>query len=311
MKLQSIYLLLFPAILSISGCSDTAGPDNGTGPVPVELRVSGEGLQAVTKATGIIPFSTTVFATIRQGNYAGLSGQDEWIKNTTVAVDGSLSLPGDPCYPETGAWLYLVATSPQVSEGGGNDGTVLYTLDGRTDLMYAKEIKGNRWDGFRFSNNTNGNTTPLNYAHLLTKLTFKAKKEGADGLTVAVNKITINKIKNVVQLNLSTGEAVYSGEVAQSLTFSGVSVNDAQIVPLDGALLLPPPGETGYKVTVETSSGTFTDVPVDFGSSADEPFQKGHSYEITLNIGDQELGISSVSVATWTPTENGNLDLIK
>lgn len=57
------------------------------------------------------------------------------------------------------------------------------SLTGQTDLMYASQIFGNRWDGSRFSN-TDGTGTPLTYKHLLTQLTFKAMKKVTGGLSV-------------------------------------------------------------------------------------------------------------------------------
>lgn len=315
MKLQSIYLLLLPVFLSLPGCSDTGYPDKRDSQVPVELRVSDEGLEAGTKVSKTItPFLTSIFATTRKGDYTAPTAPYEWKKEAAVPEDGSIVLPDTPNYPENGSWLYLVAVSPQLVSWDGSS-TVSYTLDGKTDLLYAKEIQGNRWDGLRFSNNTNGKVTPLGYVHLLTKLTFKAKKEKTEGLTVTIKKITVKGVKNMAQLTLATGETSFSGTADHALILpgEGTPIQTTDVTSLEGLLLLPPvkSGEELYKLTVETSSGIFENVPVDFGASMEQPFQQGHSYVITLNIGDQELGISSVTVSPWTTIDNGSIDLIK
>ena len=68
MKLQSIYLLLVPALLSVSSCSDPE--HSGFEQVPIELRASGNG-EVDTKADGYQTidqaFQTTIFASKRDG----------------------------------------------------------------------------------------------------------------------------------------------------------------------------------------------------------------------------------------------------
>lgn len=324
MKLQGIYLLLVPALLSVSSCSDPE--HSGFEQVPIELRASGNG-EVITKADPIIAnaFPTTIFASKRDGIYTGIpSDADEWQKNSTVQTDGSVSLPDNPSYPKNGDWIYLVAVSPEVASSNNTDnGTVTYTLDGQTDLMYAKQIKGNRWDGSRFSSNTdNKKDTPLEYVHQLTQLVFKAQKAAAGGLTVKVNSIAI-KSKKGVSITLSSGETTFSGtdeEVTLTLPSGGTDISAT--TPVDLGCLLLPPLETGaYKLTAETSIGTFKDLNISFesaggneGNTGSNQFARGHSYVITLNIGDRELGILSVTAAQWTTVEqngNGDLDLMK
>lgn len=200
MKLQSIYLLLVPALLSVSSCSDPE--HSGFEQVPIELRASGNGevdtkadYQEITES-----FETTIFASKRDGIYTGIPSNadpDEWQKNATVNIGGSVSLPGNPSYPENGDWIYLVAVAPETSTYNSSNGSVSYKLTGQIDLMYAAQIQGNRWDGSRFSNTDNTKDIPLEYAHLLTQLKFKAQKITADGLPVKVKKITVKGKKDV------------------------------------------------------------------------------------------------------------------
>lgn len=339
MKLPGIYLLLIPALVSVSGCSDSDHP--GSEQVPIELRAS-DGGEVVTKTESTTiekEFSTTVFATKRDGDYTNLSASDtdnEWIKDATVTTAGAVSFTDNPVYPKNGDWIYLVAVAPKIEatsssyDGTDNtDATVTYTLDGKTDLLYASQIQGNRWDGSRFSNNTDQSVKPLDYTHLLTQLKFKAKKVTA-GLTVNVKKITVGSVKNTAKLALATGTATFSGSENLSLSFGsddgdGTEISgtkDTDVTVLEGALLLPPLGkdDAAYTLTVETSVGTFKDVPIVFsdgssgsgsGSGSDNQLKQGVSHDITLEISDRELEVLSVTVAEWTSVpQGGELDLI-
>lgn len=320
MKLQPAYLLWLPVSLLISGCSDTDGPLSGADPLPIELSASGEGLAATTKAAKeIIPFNTTIFATTKESDYSNLSTTDGWQRDAAVNNSGTVTFDGQeaaPNYPRYGGWIYLVAVAPKVTAQLA-DGKVSFTLpdDGQTDLMHAAQIQGNRWDGFRFSGNkVTANDKPLDYAHLLTQLKFVAKKKTAGGPEVKVKSITVNALKSV-SIDLATGKATFSGtNSAMTLTptDAGTAITTS---PTDlGCLLLPPLAadagtDAAYKLTVDTSVGKFEDLPITFGSSSGNPFTQGHSHEITLNIDDRELKILSVTVAEWTPVQQGD-DLV-
>lgn len=322
MKRQHIYLLylfLLPALFPVSGCSDPehSGPEQ----VLVELRARGNG-EVDTKAGITQAFGTTLFASMRNNGYTGLTSATdtkEWKKDTEVQTDGRILLPDKPTYPENGDWLYLVAVAPAAGSSYNTaEGSVTYTLTGQTDLMYASQISGNRWDGSRFTN-TDGSGTPLTYKHLLTQLTFKAKKV-TDGLTVKVQKITVSA-PNSVTLTLADGTTSFSnsnGSSELSLTFQGggTDISSTDETTLSGTLLLPPlaDGSEAYKLTVETSVGIFRDLPVTAQSPSEAAplFTEGTSHEITLNISDKELGISSVTVSGWNPVvQDGGLNLIK
>lgn len=325
MKLQGIYLLLVSAIVLVSGCSDSE--QSGFEQVPIELRASDRG-GVTTKADQLIAksFETTIFASKRNGIYTGIPADaDEWQKDATVQTNGSVSLSDDPSYPKYGEWLYLVAVSPKAASSyNSSAGTVTYTLNGQTDLMYASQIRGNRWEGSRFQN-PDGTGTPLTYVHLLTQLKFKAQKAAANGLTVKVKSIAV-KGQKTATVNLISGETNFSGgDEALKLTLAdgGTEISETTPATTDlGCLLLPPlASNKAYKLSVETSIGTFEDLDITFesvsggggsGSSGSNHFAKGHSYEITLNIGDRELEVISVTVADWTTVKsNGDLELVE
>lgn len=336
-KRQNIYLLLATALLSVSGCSSPE--ESGLESVPIELRASEAG-EVETKAdeNGIDKeFATRIFASKRDGDYTKLTTtvvDDEWYADTKVTTNGSIALSGNPVYPQYGDWLYLVAVAPKpTSYTDADAGTVGYTLDGQTDILYAKQIQGNRWDGSRFSKNTDNTVRPLEYTHQLTQLKFKAKKAADKGLTVKVKSITVKAVTSAMTLTLKDGNAAFSGSTDLVLTLAdgnGTEIKSTTSINL-GVLLLPPStSDNAYMVTVDTSVGKFEDLTIDFsnsgssssssnssssngsngsGSASGDHFAKGHSYEVTLNISDKELDILSVTVAPWSSEEKGNLDL--
>lgn len=336
-KRQNIYLLLATALLSVSGCSSPE--ESGLESVPIELRASEAG-EVETKAdeNGIDKeFATRIFASKRDGDYTKLTTtvvDDEWYADTKVTTNGSIALSDNPVYPQYGDWLYLVAVAPKpTSYADADAGTVGYTLDGQTDILYAKQIQGNRWDGSRFSKNTDNTVRPLVYTHQLTQLKFKAKKAGDKGLTVKVKSITVKAVTSAMTLTLKDGNAAFSGSSNLALTLAdgnGTEIKSTTATEL-GVLLLPPStSDKAYKVTVDTSVGKFEDLTIDFsssgssssssnssssngsngsGSASGDHFAKGHSYEVTLNISDKELDILSVTVAPWSTENKGDLDL--
>ena len=308
MKRNITNLLLFLALLPVTGCSDKMAQEESA-PVPINLYATGKDLSSVTKATEIVPFGTTIFASTQSGVYTTLDALYEWKKEANVGKDGSVSFTDNskPSYPETGGWIYLVAVAPQAATIDQSKGTVTYTLSNTPqDILYAKEIRGSRWDNQRFSGNTNSaNDKPLVYDHLLTQLKFKAKKVNNTAKSVKVTKISVKNVKNVLSVPLATGKPVCSGSAQLDLTpANGVEVSGT--LTAIGSLLLPPLESGSYSITVETSIGIFSDVPITFDKSTLQPFQSGVSHEITLAISDASLEVVTVKVADWGDQTGGS-----
>lgn len=185
--------------------------------VPLELHAAGDALPDASTRADNLPenaFDATVVLTTRQGGYSGFAGNYEGYRDVTVGTDGSVTWKLSnsdkaPEYPETGDWLYLVGVSPVAVPSGGN---VFYTLTGSEDLLYAKEQCGNRWDGDRFSANTDPmRDKPMEFNHLLARLQFKARKKMAGGQAVTVTGLKVNEAKPQVILPLATGIPAFEG----------------------------------------------------------------------------------------------------
>ena len=320
--------LLFHSVLSVSLCFLAACSSDVSllveEAVPLDLCAGGDALiqTSVTRADNLPEkaFDATVMLTTSKGDYSGLTAKYEGSYAVTVGSDGSVSWKlqngVQPVYPETGSWLYAVAISPtSVSDGSGN---VSYTLTGKEDLLYAPEIRGNKWDGDRFAGNTNNSyDKPLEFSHLLTRLQLKACKKQADGLAVKITCVKVNEAESAVTLLLATGVPTFSG--AKGLSLLPGEGGTGKEVPSDGTtialgdLLLPPltAGHT-YTLDVETSTGTYQNIPIVFsGAPATTKFQAGVSHEVTLTLSDNELGILSVKVTPWELVSvDDDLDLV-
>lgn len=323
MKRNITSLLLLPALLSVVGCSDKIAPD-GRVTESIQLYAAGDGLSAASKAADaakIEPFGTIIFASTQSGIYTALDAPYEWTKAANVAADGSVSFTDEPkpSYPETGGWIYLVAVAPTA----GNDaidtdnGTVTYTLnDTPQDLLYAAEIRGSRWDNQRFSGNSDvTKVQPLVYNHLLAQLKFEAKKADDAGLAVHITKITVNNVQTKATVTLADGTTTFekapSGATSLNLTPAngGVEVNSTSPVKV-GNLFVPPLQNGTYTITVETSVGTFPNVPITF-TGDNSRLKAGVSNMVTLTISDTSLGITSVKVAEWTTVDKGEINLVE
>ena len=328
----------------LAGCSDADRSSlMGEEEVPVELSaLEGDVSSRAAVSAGSNPqaeFEAAMVFSRTGGDYTTpVVAAEEGVWKGTVGTDGKVGWGNAgkdaPIYPRWGAWLYLVSYAPyaepdKAASGSGTGtyaGTVSFVLTGQTDLLYASQIQGNRW--------ADGHFPSLVFDHQLTQLSFQAKKTLQNGVSVWVKSITVKEAKPLASLKLATGEVTFSTttEHPQGLTVDltqngtngagqGTEVTGQTPVSV-GQLLLPPleaggnngngGGSNTYTLKVETSIGIFDNVSLTFGdsnASGKNPLQAGMSHAVTLNIGDHELGITSVTVQAWTPvTVDGTLD---
>lgn len=317
--LSSYFLLLLS-----QGCTDvTALPATGGAVVPVQLCARGGALQgsAATRTEPKEAFDASVAFSTTSGDYTSLSNDEyEGVWKASVSTEGAMTWTskgdGDvtlasPFYPRYGAYLYLVAYAPQAEPAGG---AVTYTLSGQEDLLYVKELRGNCWDGDRFSGNTQPDKDKLlTFNHLLTRLCFKACKKQADGLAVKITRITVKEALTRAVVPLATGVPVFSATTpGLSLTPQGGGKEITNTSPVAvGNLMLPPLGDTGkYTLTVETSVGTYNNIEISYGeASGADILQAGMSHEVTLSIADKALSIVSIEVKEWIPVDAGDVEI--
>ena len=310
----SLLALLGVGAVGCTAAGDSLVPEER---VPVQLCAR-DGVLSRTATADNLPeqeFDATVALSTVQGEYASLSGTYEGARDATVKKDGSMewkvATGSEPVYPPSGDWLYLTAFAPAAVPVGGVASIV---LTGQTDLLYAGELRGNKWDGERFAGNNLVADRPVQFNHLLTQLCFKACKALASGVSVTITKITVNEAQPCVALPLATGIPVFStsADHPAGLTLipaeSGTEVNSTTAVEV-GSLQLPPLQASGtYTLTVETSIGIFDNLAVSY-ESGDNLLQAGMSHTVTLTLSDHELGITSVTAQPWTPVAvDGSLE---
>lgn len=334
-------LILLPAcfcLLSLlSGCTDNDDSAAAEEIVPVRLFARGGALEGVSEGSpqgGVtrtepgVAFTASVAFSSERGEYTSLDGPYEGIWTADVAAPASGSTEGGviwrteggvtaaPVYPRYGDYLYLVAYAP--AQSSPTDGTVAYTLTGQEDLLYVKELQGNKRDGNRFSGNTQpASDKPLVFNHLLTRLSFKARKKQADGLTVKITKVTVNGAQTQATVPLAKGEPVFAtpadGSTGLSLIPAGGGVDVAGTSDVEvGNLMLPPVTKPeDYTLTIETSVGNYNNVRIDYGdANASQLLRPGVSHEVVLSVGDHELSVLSVTVEPWKSVQvDGDLDI--
>ena len=332
-KLKTLLPLCCPLVFAVlsglaAGCTDS---DSGNGEVPqveeaipVQLFARGGALEGTATLTRTEPeeaFKASVAFASESGQYASLTGDKEGI--WTAAVDNSGTITWNtesgkaaPVYPLYGDYLYLVAWAP---EAVPKDGTVTYTLTGQEDLLYVSELRGCKWDGERFSNNTlKERDKPLTFNHLLTRIRFEACKKKNEGLPVTIQKVTVNETKTQAIVPLATGEPSFNtpsgGTAGLSLTPADGSNEVASTTPVElGSLMLAPLGGNEgveYTLTVETSTGIYNNVKITYSDTqSSEILKAGISHVVTLTLSDYALSITSITVEPWKLIEAGDLGI--
>lgn len=179
----------------VSGCTAAGDSLLMEERVPVQLCAR-DGALSRDAAAGNLPeqeFEATVALSTVKGDYASLSEAYEGAWDATVRTDGAMewkaAAEAEPVFPPSGDWLYLTAFAPAAVPVSG---VASFVLTGQTDLLYAAELRGNKWEGERFAGNRLKADRPLEFNHLLTQLCFKACKGLTDGVAVSIRRITVN-----------------------------------------------------------------------------------------------------------------------
>lgn len=227
-----------------------------------------------------------------------------------VARQGEAQLTGEHLYPEDRSYIYLRGFYPPAAL---TQGTVLYDLDGQTDIMATTEQRGSMTDNFSLEDKT------FYFTHLLTQVRFAIRLSEDSAIPVRLSRLTLAGSRQQVSLNL----AVSAANTLPSLSFAGpVSPFTVYIEPHRGEgmelkkeeqalpqqLLVEPTAPLALDIEVGysgTETKIYTGLPIYFdeedGSSA-----PGTAYRILITLnppgGISDPGISlGVSVAPWLP----------
>lgn len=293
---------------------------------PVEIRLMSQTV-SVTARTPFIggisqsnPLLAMVPASMTSADYSSPYGGDhkymKFSDNGTTAVgfvntDGMT--PSPKYYPSDNSNVYLCGLYPHNSWSEISS-TATASIDGKTDLMIAKEITVSKAS----------QSQTLVFEHLLTKLDIKIQAEDATAIATWGN-VTAVKLKNVktdtpagsVTVGLGTGIATFQTG-SQSITCyqwntaytdSGFSSQALTTTATNAAYVLCQPVTTAgnsvseYTLTVSTiNHSAEVEVPISLqgadGQELSDTDTSGQAFTVTLTFKSTQIE-AKVSVTDW------------
>ncbi|MCM1249811.1 MAG: fimbrillin family protein [Alistipes sp.] len=181
-----------------------------------------------------------------------------------------------------------------VAPAAGKAPVLNLKLDGTQDVMFAAPVTGNR------------TTAPaaLRFEHALTQLHFKIEDVNKDLKDYEIRNIVFQEANTVSTMNIETGElgewsdpieVEVPGIKGEGIIFDG---GDSHSMAVGEPVMLQP-GLESFKLRVETSGGTYSDVVIKPTAAIPAVFEAGRSYEITLLVDEQVEILVSVAVKDW------------
>lgn len=283
--------------------------------VPVALHAGQQTRAVIQEGDGFDPL---LLCTAVSGEYA----VTEWQKEASVAADGTVTYKEEiPTYPPLGDYIYVAGIYP--ANGSFADGKVTFHPDGQTDLMYAPELAGNRWDGFRIYGNSDlSRNKVLRFGHLLTQIQFAAIRTASELTGKKEFRILSIRIKDVpgqavVQLGTVEKEddrvgwsqpvvlqPVLYKDPADTSKNNLIISSDPEKPDKAGWILLPP--GASYLTDIETTVGNFKDIKIRPDEGA---FTRGLAHEVVLVLNDKGLSVIGVRREDWTDTDGGEIEM--
>lgn len=227
------------------------------------------------------------------------------VRSTAVSASGAISwngiyyYPVDPAHYVKFCAYYPYADGANFSIDAPASGTapvLRFTLSGTDDILYATPVVGSR-------NETPG---PLVFNHALTQLKFEVEDLNASLTDRVIENIVIQDANTASSMNIETGvfgvwsapaELKVPGIEGKNITF----VDEKPLAAGDGIMLQP--GLESFKIRLETTGGTFSDVEIKPTSKIDNiaetTFAAGHSYKITLTFNERVEVLASATVEEW------------
>lgn len=287
MNIRLLYLLL-PAFL-LGGCSES-DPDylKKEDMVPISLTAGNKAVSSTNTYSTSDVWHARFFASTTSEDYTTFTDDNEWVRDAEItSADGTVQLAGETVYyPNSGNWVYVVGVSPAATP---SDGKVIYNdAVGTTDLLYAKEVRANKWKAERF-----GSDKKINFGHLYTQLTLWAKKGTDIGSSeFKVSKIVLKQVAKQVEVVLNSGATTWSDPADRDLAISE-SVLTNNLSKLTTLMLAP---ASSYQLEIETNMGKYVGsiTPID-----GDAFLAGYSHKVTLTFSGINLNTETIAVEEW------------
>lgn len=283
--------------------------------IPVVLHAgSGSGTKAIVDEGDA--FAPLLLCSAVAGEYSTL----EWKQTVSVGTDGSVVYPGAvPVYPRYGAYIHIIGIYP--ADGAVADGEAVFRADGQTDLMYAPELTGNRWDGLRiYGNSDSSKDRPLRFGHLLSQLQLTAIRTANDLAGKKQFRILSIRLKDIPgQATVRLGgvqegeervawsdpgirEPVLSKDPADSDKNNLIDSTDPDNPDAVGWILLPP--AEYYEADITTTVGNFDNIIIRPDEGA---FIGGLAHKVILTLNDRSLSVTGVTKEDWTNEDGGEV----
>lgn len=311
-------------VAAMTACtSESDGIDDLTKDAPVEIKMSAKVLNIETKSEGPIDgikkaidnvgFIRKDATVATESNAEETAKSIDWATGTTdytatiAETSGAMVLTPTPYYPAAeDSYAYLIGYHPNTTKP--TKGIVAYTIDGNTDIMYAKTVYGYK--------KTTDKLAPA-FNHLLSQLVIKVAGENDAALEAwgTISSISVKSVQKKQNLKLSDGSLTPddTDNTATSLEIKaqGGTYPTLTTSTTDAGYCMIPPQTTVAKIlltvtTDKTSRDVEVSIPIGTGDSnrpADTTVA-GEAYTITLTFKASEIK-SEAKVATWKEVTGG------
>ena len=322
-------LTIFIALLAAAGCSkENSGGEAGA----VEIKLASKTMTVATKAPfeGVVGSGNELRAFIpvsaTSGNYAapyaGSHGYMKFADNATTAAgfvsSADWTTPAPKYYDaDASKPVYMCGLYPHDVWRTTLSTTAAATIDGKSDLMAAKEVASTKLDV-----QSGGTIKTLDFKHLLTKLDIELMAENADAKESwgAVTSLVLSKAgtaepANTATVTLSDGTATFSGAAdtkcykTDDAEISATSKLELPVSPSKAeayTLCQPVNASTGsghYTLEVTTENHTSAyGIPLTISYNADFSGDKsstaGQAFTVTLTFKSSTIQ-AKATVAEW------------
>lgn len=305
----------FVCLSGIMACSD--GGNNGLQPVETTIRLEGSiGLSSrAAIGSGYADALAVCFAR-QDETVPGSRMYGAWSMCKAVRNGGDGRQPilftVPQFYPVDGRTIRMQGYFPMEDETVASDvaGTVLFTVDGTTDIMATGLLNGNAY-------------TPFNtciFYHLLTQIQLVCYSRDADKWG-SITQIDVVNVHTRQQLTFSV-VLPFLTDVSSVADIKMVPVSDMPVFPIpeieeeedlpdpQGIVLLPVSGGA-YRlriVTTKDGRGNETETTSEVAIGVEDGFLTGKSHVISLLFTEEsQIKTTSVGVTAWT--EHDEVDI--
>lgn len=270
-------------------------------PKKIELKA---GVMEITTRAAVEQgkgFTGKVIASTTTKDYSTPLWTEENAGNISVADGGAVTFTPEQYYPADGSIIYMIGVAPQpqtVSSGSAN-----YTITGDEDIMFAKEISGQKKEETPTSK-------ALAFNHLLTQLKINVIADSKEAIDAwgTITSIQVLDAATELKLDLNSENGTIAEAVdpkKQALNLKGFSTT--MEIPKDEAknagycMLLPLENDV-YKLLVKTSNNTtgVTITPTNIAK-----LDASTAYTITLTFRSTNVDITAAA-GEWKSDTNGS-----